>query len=176
MSESTVTGSSQAPSEDVRGARGAAGLTRRQLARRSGLSRRALAAIERGTRVASDEESVAIAAACEPASTSRPQGPTPDPAAVTIAAPNAHGGTVALDDLLREYIAMVVELRSTTVASFGSLRLEDLTVLAAALGSTPETIEARIMDLLGNEASQASEMRSAILPSTAGIHRPLFTA
>jgi transcriptional regulator with XRE-family HTH domain len=171
MSESDVPGSSDTPTQDLGSARRAAGLTRRELARRSGVPKRTLAAIERGTRVASTEQSAAIASACADASIAPPEAPVLDPVATTVAPDD----TVALDDLLREYIAMVVELRSTTVESFGSLRVEDLTVLAGALGSSPETIEARIMELLGTEASRASEMRGAILPSTTSLHRPLFT-
>ena len=71
----------------------------------------------------------------------------------------------AFDALLREYISMVLELRRASTIPAVSLRQEDLTELAKALGGTPELIEARLIELLGTDAEGASEMREAMLPS-----------
>jgi transcriptional regulator with XRE-family HTH domain len=72
---------------------------------------------------------------------------------------------VAPDALLREYLSMLLELRDTQRISPTSLRQEDLSELAAALGGTPEAIEARLMELLGTDEQEAWQLRTTILPS-----------
>ena len=62
---------------------------------------------------------------------------------------------------------MVVEMRSGRPVTAPSLRHEDLVELAASLGDTPESIEARLVVLLGADTDDAAAIRSMILPSTA---------
>jgi transcriptional regulator with XRE-family HTH domain len=125
------------------------GLSRSQLARASGLRRQDIAAFEEGTAVPTTSDFGAIAVACGVGATDLVR-PRIDP---------------AFDALLREYISMVLELRQASTIPPVSLRQEDLTELAKALGGTPELIEARLIELLGTDAAGASEMREAMLPS-----------
>jgi hypothetical protein len=67
-------------------------------------------------------------------------------------------GQHALDALLQEYLAMVVEMRAGRPVTAPSLRHEDLVELAASLGDSPESIEARLVALLG--ADPATPRRS----------------
>ena len=76
-------------------------------------------------------------------------------------------GAHALEALLQEYLSMVVEMRSGRPVTAPSLRHEDLVELAASLGDTPESIEARLVALLGADTDDAAAIRSMILPSTA---------
>jgi hypothetical protein len=71
----------------------------------------------------------------------------------------------AFDALLREYLSMLLELRQASTIAPVSLRQDDLSELATALGGTPERIEARLVELLGTDAAGASEMRAVLLPS-----------
>jgi len=93
---------------------------------------------------------------------------TDAPDAPEIADIDADRGTlpgVAPDALLREYLSMLLELRDTQRISPTSLRQEDLSELATALGGTPEAIEARLMELLGTDEQEAWQLRTTILPS-----------
>jgi len=152
----------------IHDARVSAGLTVRQLARRSGVSRRKLTAIEAGRQVVSAGEYEALAAACDV----HPNQPLTSGNGFkpVRSDPDRSGGVCgepALDALLREYISMVVELRNTTVEQLKSLRAEDLDELALALGGTPDIIEARIVELLHTTPNETRAVRAAILPSTA---------
>ena len=147
----------------------AGGVSRRQLAKRSGLSRGTIAALERGRRQPSPDELTRIAAACgvEPGSLTPAREGELTLAVVgsSRGAMVAVRGEAAFDALLREYLSMVVELRSNRRASAESLRQGDLSELARALGDTPEAIEGRLMQLLGSDHDAASELRAAITPS-----------
>ncbi|MFN8028440.1 MAG: helix-turn-helix transcriptional regulator [Acidimicrobiia bacterium] len=113
----------------VRDARAAAGLSQRQLAKRTGIPRKTVAAIERGEAVPSDDDLHVLAE--------------------TLGSPT--GGTVdpALEGVLREYLAMIIELRATSPDRIRSLRIEDLRILATALGDTPDNVEAQLRRRLG---------------------------
>lgn len=146
-------------------ARLAAGLSSADLARTAGISRRRTAAIERGSATPTDSEVEALADACSvdvvellppghklSLVTTRPDdGPLQ--------------GEPALDALLREYVSMVLELRNASELPLATLRHEDLTELAHALGGTPDAIEARLIELLGTDAEGARTLHSVILPS-----------
>jgi len=125
------------------------GWSRSQLARRSGVRRRDIAAFEQGTATptAKDLAAFAVALGVAPEDLARPQPDT------------------AFDALLREYLSMLLELRQASTIAPVSLRQDDLTELAKALGGAPERIEARLIELLGTDAQGASEMRAALLPS-----------
>jgi transcriptional regulator with XRE-family HTH domain len=140
------------PGPRIKAVRTEHGLSRSQLARASGLRRHDIAAFEEGTAVptASDLGAIAVACGVGAADLLRPRM---DP---------------AFDALLREYLSMVLELRRASTIPAVSLRQEDLTELAKALGGTPELIEARLIELLGTDAEGASELRAAMLPSLTG--------
>ena len=53
------------------------------------------------------------------------------------------------DGILREYLAMIYELRNLPVGTRPPMREEDLATLADALGGTPAAIEARLHELIG---------------------------
>jgi transcriptional regulator with XRE-family HTH domain len=168
LSEQGIPREDAALGSRIHDARVSAGLTPRQLARRSGVSRRKLTAIETGRQVVSAGEYEALAAACD-------VGPSEPVASgndfrLVLADRNGSGGVrgePALDALLREYISMVIELRNMTVEQLNSLRAEDLDELALALGGTPDMIEARIVELLHTTPNETRAVRAAIMPSTA---------
>jgi transcriptional regulator with XRE-family HTH domain len=149
-------------------ARNRAGLSVRQLARATGISRTRIDELESGADQATERELGLLAQGCK--------------CAVFDLLPPAHDvgvlvhdesglaparGERAFESLLREYLAMVVEMRSGANVTAPSLRHDDLLELAAALGDTPEAIEQRLAALLGSDAGEASGIRSMILPSTA---------
>jgi hypothetical protein len=70
----------------------------------------------------------------------------------------------AQDALLREYLAMVLELRDAPDMAPASIRQDDLSELARALGGNPEAIESRLVELLGTDSAQAWELRTTLWP------------
>ena len=148
-SESGSDSSAQGLGRRIEAARADHGWTRAQLARRAGISRRDLAAFEQGTSAPTASQLSALAVACDVAPSELAQ-PEPD---------------AAFDALLREYLSMLLELRQASTIAPVSLRQDDLSELATALGGTPERIEARLVELLGTDAAGASEMRAVLLPS-----------
>jgi transcriptional regulator with XRE-family HTH domain len=153
----------------VRAARLKSGLSVSQLAKASRLGKRRVTALERGDDVPTDSELGVLAQACGVSVFDLvPAGQNlrvllHDQGAGTSEA----NGEVALDALLREYLSMVVELRRGNPVTAPSLRHDDLAVLAANLGGTPDAIEARLVELLGSEAVDPRALRALILPSTA---------
>ena len=170
MQEPDSPDSAQTTGDRVRQLRGVAGLTRAQLAKRSGVPRRTISLVERGQGEASLDELAAVAAACGVDAGELAPPPANDLALVRpgvsplTTAPIR--GDAALDALLREYLSMVSELRSD-LGGADSLRHDDLSELARALGGSPEAIEARLIELMGSDAQEAWELRVAILPSQA---------
>jgi transcriptional regulator with XRE-family HTH domain len=154
--------------EQIRAAREAAGLSAAELARAAGLSRRQLTALERGDDIPSDGELGVLAQACGVAVFDLiPAGYSlrvlvKDPAGGVSEA----AGDVALDVLLRDYLAMVGELRSGRPITAPSLRHDDVDELAATLGGTPEAMEARLVALLGDD-EDGRRLRSLLFPSNA---------
>ena len=71
------------------------------------------------------------------------------------------------DELLREYLAMIYELRNLPPGSKIPLRERDLMSLADALGGSPEKIEERLVDLIGMSRQEASRLRQMIMPPQA---------
>jgi transcriptional regulator with XRE-family HTH domain len=142
-------------------------LSRRHLAATSGLSRRTLAGYEGGRATPTDEQLNEIAQALGTTSAA-----LHIPQDFTVPAINATNGTLsdlrgdaASDALLREYLAMVRELRNTDSNHPGPLRQDDLQELARALGGTPEEIEVRLKELLNTNDHDARHLRTLILPS-----------
>ena len=153
----------------LQAARLGSGLSVSQLAKTSRVAKRRITALERSDDVPTDHELGVLAQACGVSVFDLvPAGHNlrvllHDTAVGTSEA----NGEAALDALLREYLSMVVELRRGNVVTAPSLRHDDLAVLAANLGGTPAAIEARLVQLLGSEAGDASALRALILPSTA---------
>jgi transcriptional regulator with XRE-family HTH domain len=152
----------------LQAARHRAGLSQRKLGRACGLGSGRIAALERGADVPTGQELGAIAQACRASAFELiPPGyslrvlvhDTPD-------GTREVAGSHALEALLQEYLAMVVELRSGRQVTAPSLRHDDLVELAAALGDTPRAIEERLIALLGADEGDALAIRSMILPST----------
>jgi len=151
------------PDHRIATVRLACGLSRSQLARKSGVSRRKLAEFERGAAVPTASELAAVAEACG-VGRDEIARPTLDVAAVANGVGNGSSSEIrseaASDALLREYLSMLLELRKASEIAPVSLRQDDLAELAAALGGTPEAIKARLVELLGTDSRGASEMLS----------------
>lgn len=145
-----------------------AGLSRRKLAKRSGVAPRRIHDLEQGAALPSDRELGTLAQACRISVFEL----LPPGYSLRIIDPDdaVDGrelrGADASDALLREYLSMVVELRSGRQVTPPTLRHDDLVELAAALGDTPGAIEARLVRLLDADGSQGAEILSMILPST----------
>jgi transcriptional regulator with XRE-family HTH domain len=130
--------------------RSRASLSPRKLARSSGLATSRITELESGATLPTDRELGALAQAFG--------------VAVFDLLPPGYGlrvlvhdgprrveearGIDALDALMREYLSMVVELRSGRAVTAPTLRHEDVVLLARSLGDTPEAIEARLVALL----------------------------
>lgn len=149
------------------------GMSRAQLARASGLSRWKLARFER-ERASISEVDLSALAETIGVEVGVLRGPGHN---LSVAAgPLSNGaagelrGEAALDALLREYLAMVVELRDSHQGMPTILRQDDLTELARTLGGTPQAIEARLRELLGTDAQGACALRTTILPSQGVSH------
>jgi len=158
----------------VRQARVRAGMSRAQIARSAGISRRRLIAIEHGVAVPSDVELAAIGAACGVESHALVPPGYRFRAADYAMGPSSieTDGGPDIDALLREYLTMIIELRNSERVRAMALRDADLTELARALGGSPDAIEARLRELLGADEQAASELREAILRSTPSSSAP----
>gem|GEM_PF-2585973 len=146
------------------------GLSRSDVARSAGLTRRELAAYERGRMVIPESDLWCLAGSC---------GvdvdellPEREPLKVGSGLSSlAMGDSIRRlrdpqgpDGLLREYLSMVYELRNLPPGSRVPLREPDLVALAEALGGTPEAIEARLVELIGASHEEAARLRAMILP------------
>jgi transcriptional regulator with XRE-family HTH domain len=153
--------SSRATDHRIEAVREERGLTRSQLARRSGVSRRKLAAFESGAAVPSPAELAAVAQACGVGADAIA---TPAPDATGVArnassgSPGEIRGQVASDALLHEYLTMLKELRRASAIAPVSLRESDIAELATALGRTPEAVKARLVELLATHDADTSEV------------------
>jgi transcriptional regulator with XRE-family HTH domain len=153
----------------LRAARHDAGLSKRSVAKRSGVPLRRVTALDAGTGVPTDRELGALAQACRVSVFDLlPSGYSLRLLAQDEASgPREVSGPEAMDALLREYLSMVVEMRAGRPVTAPTLRHEDLVELAAALGDDPEAIGARLVELLDAQDADASVLVSMILPSTA---------
>ncbi len=165
MTEMGATVHERDPARHLRALRAAKGLSRKQVARDSGLSPRKIAAFERGRASMSESDLLALGAAFEvEPSELVPAGYRLALARGTSATPGATSAEAALDTLLREYLSMVVELRGSADGLETSLRHEDLKELARALGGSPDAVEAKVMQLLATGPQEASNITRTILP------------
>lgn len=145
------------------------GLSRGDVARSAGLTRRELAAYERGRVEISESDLWCLAGSCgvEVSELLPPRDELhvdPSLASLTIGDTTRQVPPPAEPDvLLREYLAMIYELRQVTPGSPVPLREPDLATLADALGGTPESIEARLVELVGTSHDEAVRLRAMIL-------------
>ena len=146
------------------------GLSRSVVARSAGLTRRELAAYERGRLEVPESDLWCLAGSCGvDVSDLLPRREalhiSPDLSTIGV------GDTVRRlrepsepDELLREYLSMIYELRNLAPGSPIPLRQTDLAALADALGGTPDNIEKRLMQVVGVSRDEAAHLRSMILP------------
>ena len=146
------------------------GLSRSEVARSAGLTRRELASYERGRTQVPESDLWCLAGSC-----GVDVGELlPNRAPVTVSSDLsllAVGDSIRYlrnpvddDELLREYLAMIYELRNLPPGSRVPLRERDLMSLADALGGSPEKIEERLVDLIGLSHQEASRLRAMIIP------------
>jgi len=151
-------------------ARVTAGLSRRETAARAGCTTRQLRAFERGEAQPDDAQMERLALAC-----SRPVGaivPTRDDAPVALADGRLHVGESSAslrsdepptEEVLRSYLGVVYEMRDSKPGARIPLRDRDLDALAVALGSDPEIVETRLVELMDVTREEAAAMRSALI-------------
>ena len=151
-------------------ARVTAGLSRRETAARAGCTTRQLRAFERGEAQPDDTQMERLALAC-----SRPLGaivPTRDDAPVALADGRLHVGESSAslrsdepptEEVLRSYLGVVYEMRDSKPGARIPLRDRDLDALAVALGSDPEIVETRLVELMDVTREEAAAMRSALI-------------
>jgi transcriptional regulator with XRE-family HTH domain len=170
--ERTQTGgtSSKDTGRQLRQVRRKQGLSRSEVARSAGLTRRELAAYERGRIVIPESDLWCLAGSCGVDVNELLPGREPLKVGSDLSS-LAMGDSIRRlrepappDGLLREYLSMVYELRNLPAGSRVPLREPDLVALADALGGTPEAIEARLVDLIGTSQEEAARLRAMILP------------
>lgn len=147
--------------ENLAHRRAAIGLSPQGLAQACGLKKRQVLRFERAQALPSDDELVALADALR-TSTDELAPPGYHVVLVGDADKPARTGAAALDALLREYLSMLMELRNAETIPLSTVRHDDLSELAAALGGTPEAIEAKIATLLDTDTAGAEALRTAI--------------
>jgi transcriptional regulator with XRE-family HTH domain len=146
------------------------GLSRSEVARSAGLTRRELAAYERGKQAVPESDLWCLAGSCgvdvgELLPERPPVQVNSDLSLLAVGDSIRYlRSPVEDDELLRQYLAMIYELRNVPPGSVVPLRERDLTALADALGGSPERIEARLVDLVGMSREEAARLRSMILP------------
>jgi transcriptional regulator with XRE-family HTH domain len=146
------------------------GLSRAEVARSAGLTRRELASYERGRSEVPESDLWCLAGSCgvDVAELLPNRPPVKVSADLSMLAVGDSirylRSPVDDDELLREYLAMIYELRNLAPGSKVTLRERDLMSLADALGGTPEKIEQRLVDLIGMSHQEAARMREMILP------------
>jgi transcriptional regulator with XRE-family HTH domain len=163
----------QSSSKDVgrnlRHVRKQQGLSRGAAARSAGLTRRELAQYERGKVDVPESDLWCLAGSCgvdvsELLPRREPLRVSPDLSTISTGDTIRHlRGPAEPDGLLREYLAMIYELRNLPPGSPVPLREPDLTALADALGGTPANIEHRLIEIIGASPEEAGRIRAMIL-------------
>jgi len=149
------------------------GLSRSEVARSAGLTRRELAAYERGRVQIPESDLWCLAGSCGvdvgellPHRDELRIDSSLSSLAVGDSIRHLRGPAEP-DGLLREYLAMIYELRNLPPGSRVPLRESDLATLADALGGSAEAIEARLVTLIGASSDEAARLRAIILPPLA---------
>lgn len=148
------------------------GLSRAEVARSAGLTRREVAAYEKGRAVVPETDLWSIAGSCGVDLTEfMPERQTlrvsSDLSSLRlgdthrqVGIPERPGG------LPREYLAMLSELRNLAPGSRMPLQEPGLVALADALGGTPEAIETALVEQIGASNEEAARLRAMILRSS----------
>jgi len=150
-------------------ARASAGLGVRQVAKAAGVPVRRLRALEAGEGTVSHGEVASVAQACGVDPTALLA--TTDDLVVVLhdAGRRLDGGTIrgeaALDVVLREYLAMVRELRNADASASLVIRQDDVVELARICGTTAEWIDERLHALLAEAGSGADPVGPAETPA-----------
>jgi len=164
------TQSSKQMGRHLRQVRKQQGLSRADVARSAGLTRRELAAYERGRVDVPESDLWCLAGSCgvdvgELLPERQPLTPMSGLSALPVGDSILHlRGPGEPDGFLREYLAMIYELRNLPPGSRVPLREPDLAQLAEALGGSSELIEQRLVDLIGASHDEAARLRAMILP------------
>lgn len=146
------------------------GLSRAEVARSAGLTRRELTAYERGRIDVPESDLWCLAGSCgvdvsELLPSRDPLHVSSDLSSLAVGDSIRHLREPGEPDgLLREYLAMIYELRNLPPGSRVPLREPDLMALADALGGTPEAIEQKLVELIGASREEAARLRAMILP------------
>ena len=146
------------------------GLSRSEVARSAGLTRRELAAYERGRTPVPESDLWCLAGSCgvdvaELLPHRPPLTVGSDLSSLAVGDTIRHlRSPGSANGMLREYLSMVYELRNLPPGSRVPLRETDLVALADALGGTPGMIESRLVELIGASRDEAARLRAMILP------------
>jgi transcriptional regulator with XRE-family HTH domain len=146
------------------------GLSRAEVARSAGLTRRELGAYERGSVDVPESDLWCLAGSCgvdvsELLPSRDPLNVSSDLSSLAVGDSIRHlRGPTEPDGLLREYLSMIYELRNLPPGSRVPLREPDLMTLADALGGTPDAIEQKLTELIGASHEEAARLRAMILP------------
>ncbi|MFO7590171.1 MAG: helix-turn-helix domain-containing protein [Acidimicrobiia bacterium] len=148
------------------------GLSRADVARSAGLTKRELAAYERGSTEIPDHELFCLAGSCGvdvddllPGRDDLRVGSSGS--SLTIGNRTQAAAGSGPDDVLRTFADMINQLRVLVPGAPVPWRAEDMTALAQALGGTPASIEARLVEVTGASREEAAQMRAILVP-TAG--------
>jgi transcriptional regulator with XRE-family HTH domain len=154
----------------LRDARVTAGLSRRDLAARAGCSSRQLRAFERGEAQPDDAQLERLAMACsQPVDALLPpRGEAPvalEEGRLLVGATSSplRADEPPTDEVLRSYLGVVYELRDSKPGTRIPLRDRDLDALATALGSDPEFVETRLVELMDVTREEAAALRAALI-------------
>ncbi len=146
------------------------GLSRSEVARSAGLTRRELAAYERGRVDIPESDLWCLAGSCgvdvgELLPHRDKLRVDSDLSSLAIGDTIRHLRSPGEPDgLLTEYLSMIYELRNLPPGTRVPLRDEDLHTLADALGGSPDLIESRLGELIGANREEAARLRAMILP------------
>ena len=151
----------------LRNVRRERGLSRADVARSAGLTKRELAAYEHGRTEVPDHDLFCLAGSCGvdvddllPGRDDLRVGPSGSSLTIGHETRTANG----TDDALRTFSEMIKELRVLVPGAPVPWRVEDMTALAQTLGGTPASIETRLVELTGASPDEAAQMRAVLVP------------
>ncbi len=154
----------------LRGLRRERGLSRADVARSAGLTKRELAAYESGRTEVPDHDLFCLAGSCGvevdellPGRDDLKVGPSGS--SLTIAGQTQATHAAGSDEVLRVFADMIRELRELVPGAPAPWRAEDMAALAHALGGSPAAIEARLVELTGATPDEAAQMRAVLVPA-----------
>lgn len=154
--------------ERLRSLREHHGISRKEAARRAGISRHTLAAYERGRPV---PEAVAACLARSYGISPGELVPSRSPSRLEVRDGSLVAGEArrslppqaSPDDVLDHYLGLIRDVRGATESDDLPLRDADLDALADFLGGTPKAIERRLVELIQCSKEEARALQRAIL-------------